>query len=118
MAIETLGSMSNILKTGDTKTWTKSADLKLKDPFTLDDATKLNPSNDVSFNEMLLDSIMDVNKLQKDANLAIQKLATGKTKNIHETLLAVEKADIAFRAMNQVRIKVIDAYKEIMRMQM
>ena len=32
-------------------------------------------------------------------------------------MLAVEKADIAFKTMNQVRTKVIDAYKEIMRMQ-
>ena len=36
---------------------------------------------------------------------------------MHETLLAVEKADIAFKAMNQIRLKVLDAYKEVMRMQ-
>ena len=48
----------------------------------------------------------------------MQKLASGESKNLHETLLAVEKADIAFRQMNQIRMKVIDAYKEIMKMQM
>ncbi len=45
-------------------------------------------------------------------------LASGQTKNISETMLAVENAEIAFKTMNQVRMKVIEAYKEIMRMQM
>ena len=48
----------------------------------------------------------------------MSKLASGKSKNIHETMLAVENAEIAFKTMNQIRMKVIDAYKEIMRMQM
>jgi flagellar hook-basal body complex protein FliE len=48
---------------------------------------------------------------------AVQKLASGESKNLHETLLAVERAEIAFKTMNQIRGKVIDAYKEIMKMQ-
>jgi flagellar hook-basal body complex protein FliE len=56
--------------------------------------------------------------MQVEANKAIQKLASGQTKNISETMLAVENAEIAFKTMNQVRMKVIEAYKEIMRMQM
>ena len=47
----------------------------------------------------------------------MEKLASGKSQNLHETLLTVEKAEIAFKTMNQVRSKVIDAYKEIMKMQ-
>ena len=70
-----------------------------------------------SFTDMLVDSMSKVNDLQTEANSAIEKLATGKTKNIHETMLAVEKADIAFKTMNQIRSKVIDAYREVMRMQ-
>jgi flagellar hook-basal body complex protein FliE len=66
---------------------------------------------------MLNESMSEVNQLQKDANTAIEKLATGKNKDISETMLMVEKADIAFKAMNQIRTKVIEAYKEIMRMQ-
>ena len=70
-----------------------------------------------SFGEFLQDSIGKVNSIQNDANVAMEKLASGESQNLHETLLAVEKADIAFRTMNQVRTKVIDAYKEIMKMQ-
>ena len=65
----------------------------------------------------LQDSIGKVNSLQTEANVAMEQLASGESQNLHETLLAVEKADIAFRTMNQVRTKVIDAYREIMKMQ-
>ena len=51
--------------------------------------------------------------MQTEANTAIKRLASGESKNIHETMLAVEKADIAFKTMNQIRGKIIDAYKEI-----
>jgi flagellar hook-basal body complex protein FliE len=47
----------------------------------------------------------------------MQKIASGESKNLHETLLAVERAEIAFKTMNQVRSKVLEAYKEIMRTQ-
>lgn len=70
-----------------------------------------------SFGEMLTDSISRVNNIQQEANVAMEKLASGESQNLHETLLAVEKADIAFRTMNQVRTKVLDAYREIMKMQ-
>ena len=70
-----------------------------------------------SFIDFLSDSVNRVNNLQKDAHLAIEQLTSGKTKNIHETMLAVEQAEIAFKVMNQVRSKVIDAYREVMRMQ-
>lgn len=70
-----------------------------------------------SFGEMLSESISRVNSIQNEANVAMEKLASGESQNLHETLLAVEKADIAFRTMNQVRTKVLDAYREIMKMQ-
>ena len=128
MAIQTLGGIKDVLSQYDSNGWTRSASLEMKS--SLDE---LNPGefqkefekfgalsdagSTQSFSEMLAGSVTDVNKLQQDANVAIQKLVTGESKNIHETMLAVEKAEIAFKTMNQVRMKVIDAYKEIMRMQ-
>lgn len=79
--------------------------------------TKLNEVAHKSFADFLADSVNKVNNLQRDANFAMEKLASGKTKNIHETMLAIERAEIAFKTMNQVRAKVIDAYREVMRMQ-
>lgn len=70
-----------------------------------------------SFSDTLKDAIHSVNDLQKDADTKVQNLATGKTQNLHETMIATEKADIALRLMVQVRNKIIDAYQEVMKMQ-
>ena len=119
MSIESIGSLNKIFQEYDAQKWVKSADMDSIHSFELKEAPSLNIENAgaQSFSELLAGSMNDVNKLQNEANTAIQKLVTGKSKNLHETMLAVEKADIAFRTMNQVRLKVIDGYKEVMRMQ-
>ncbi len=119
MSIESVGSLNKIFQEYDMQKTVKSADMDSIHSFELKDAPalKVGSGENKSFSELLASSMNDVNKLQTEANTAIQKLVTGKTKNLHETMLAVEKADIAFRSMNQVRMKVIDAYKEVMRMQ-
>lgn len=118
MAIQTVGGMNQILKQFDAKDWTKSSKIE---GFNTGDFAALEvpnaPATRESFAEMLTKSLADVNNLQVEANTAMQKLASGENKNIHETMLAVEKAEIAFKSMNQIRMKVIDAYKEVMRMQ-
>ncbi len=70
-----------------------------------------------SFAENLTDSIKQVNELQKDADSAIEGLVTGDSQNIHDTMIAVSKADLAFRMTMQVRNKIVEAYQEVMRMQ-
>ncbi len=69
------------------------------------------------FGQMLTDSIEKVNEAQLKADSSIKELAAGRTKNIHETMLQIENADASLKLMMQVRNKVLDAYKEIMRMQ-
>ena len=69
------------------------------------------------FAKSMDDAINKVNALQVTADQKIEDLATGKSSNLHETMIAVEKADIALRLMVQVRNKMIDAYQEIMKMQ-
>ena len=70
-----------------------------------------------SFADSLKKAVNTVDSLQKDADVKMQELATGKSQNIHETMIAAEKADIALKLMVQVRNKIIDAYQEIIRMQ-
>lgn len=71
----------------------------------------------VSFSDTLSESLNKVNDLQKEADKAIEDFATGKTRNIHETMIAVNKADLAFRLTMQVRNKIVEAYQEVMRTQ-
>lgn len=69
------------------------------------------------FGQMLKESLDKANEIQAQADRAVKELAAGRNKNIHETMLMLEKADMSFRLAMQVRNKVIDAYREIMRMQ-
>jgi len=66
---------------------------------------------------MLTESVDKVNDLQLQADRGAKELLAGRNKNIHETMMSIEKADMSFRLMMQVRNKVIEAYREIMRMQ-
>ncbi len=70
------------------------------------------------FLSLLKDSIDKVNYLQLNAEQAMQKLAKGEVKDLHEVMVAVEEANLAFMTMMQIRNKLLDAYQELMRMQM
>jgi len=75
------------------------------------------PAGKASFGEVLKDSLAQVNSLQHEADAAIQSLATGGTATLHDTMLAVQKAELSFRLMMQVRNKIVEAYQEVLRMQ-
>ena len=70
-----------------------------------------------SFVDTLSDAVNKVNTMQQEADHKIQQLASGENTNISEVMIATEKADIALKLMMSVRNKVIDAYQEIMKMQ-
>ncbi len=69
------------------------------------------------FAEVLKSSLDEVNTLQQKADAAITALATGDKMSLHDTMIAMEQADVSFRLMMQVRNKIVDAYQEIMRIQ-
>ena len=75
------------------------------------------PDNAESFGMMLKNAMHEVNKLQQEADQSIQQLASGQGADVHQTMIAMEKAEISFQLMMQVRNKIIAAYEEIMRMQ-
>lgn len=61
--------------------------------------------------------VSKVNDMQVQSDKAIQGLASGENKNLHEVMIAVEKSSISFQFMTQVRNKALEAYQEVMRMQ-
>ncbi|HHY23658.1 MAG TPA: flagellar hook-basal body complex protein FliE [Clostridiaceae bacterium] len=65
----------------------------------------------------LNNAISKTNEMIIQADNISNQFAAGKTDDIHKVLIAVEKADIALQFTLQVRNKIIDAYNEIMRMQ-
>ena len=70
-----------------------------------------------SFLEVLTEGLESVNAAQVQADKMTTNLASGKTENIHETMLAVSHAELSFKLMVQVRNKALEAYQEVMRMQ-
>jgi flagellar hook-basal body complex protein FliE len=71
----------------------------------------------VSFGQWLERSLANVNQLQQQAGNAAQELTTGQTKDIHGTMIEMQKADIATSLMIEGGNEVISAYDEIKRMQ-
>lgn len=74
-------------------------------------------SENVSFGAAMKSAIKEVNNLQQVADQTAVKLATGDVEDVHKAMLAMNKAKLAFDFTLQVRNKVVDAYQEIMRMQ-
>lgn len=69
-----------------------------------------------SFAQLLSDKVEATNGVMQAADQAVGDLIVGRSGDIHGTLLAMERADLEFRLLTAVRNKVMDAYREIMRM--
>ncbi len=70
------------------------------------------------FGDILKESVQSVNGQMQNAAALSEGLMAGEHSNIHETMIAMEKASISFHMLTKVQNKVIDAYKEIMRLQL
>lgn len=93
-----------LLQNSETKATTKSVDKALQ-------------NTNESFGELLTKSISDVNSLQSEAGKAVEKMVTGEASDLHEVMIAVEKARTSFDLLMEIRNKTIDMYREIMRTQ-
>jgi len=71
-----------------------------------------------SFPEMLSAAVQEVNGLQKAAAAKNMDMVAGRVEDIAEVMIAAEKASLALQLTVQVRNRVVEAYQEIMRMQM
>lgn len=89
---------------GINKAFTEKADVKASSP--VEGAGKF-------FSEL----VSKVNDLQTQSENSIQALASGENKNLHEVMISMEKASISFQFMSSVRNKALEAYQEVMRMQ-
>lgn len=68
-----------------------------------------------TFGDVLSESIMEVNRLQTEAHDSLEKLATGENKDVHNTMIQLEKASISFKLMMEVRNKLLDAYNQVIK---
>jgi len=73
--------------------------------------------NESDFSKVLSDALKNVNEQQKNVEKMADDFAMGKVSNIHELIVEAEKASISLRLTVEVRNKIVEAYREIMRMQ-
>ncbi len=73
--------------------------------------------NNAPFSQFLRENIEQVNNLQKEASQLGRDFALGEIDNVHQVTIATEKASIAMNLTLAIQNKVVDAYKEIMRLQ-
>lgn len=71
-----------------------------------------------AFGKLLTDLVSRLSALQADADRLAAGLAAGEPVDIHEVMLALEKANLGFQFALQVRNKVVEAYQEVMRLQL
>lgn len=70
-----------------------------------------------SFGEMLVQAVSGVSALQQNAGETVRRFATGEQIDIHQVMIAMEQASTAMALTMQVRNRLVEAYQEIMRMQ-
>jgi flagellar hook-basal body complex protein FliE len=69
------------------------------------------------FSQWVSRGIEDVNQQLLTSQTDLQALATGEVQNLHQLMIRLEESRIAFQLMMQVRTRLLDAYQEVMRMQ-
>ena len=77
----------------------------------------VSPSTGPGFGELLKHAVEAVNHMQHESGRLEDAVARGEDVNIHQAIIAGEKAGLSFRLMMQVRNKVLEAYQEVLRMQ-
>lgn len=69
------------------------------------------------FGATLKNAINEVNDLSDNSDQKVTELMQGDRQDVHNVMIAVEKADIAFQLMMQVRNKIVNAYQEVSKLQ-
>jgi len=69
-----------------------------------------------SFSKTMNDSLKSVNDLQEQKNDMIESFAAGETQNVHELMINLQKAGLAMSLTSAVRGKVLETYKELIKM--
>ena len=74
-------------------------------------------TSSVDFAQVLSKAIVDVDQAQHFSNNQVDKVLSGEVEDVHTAMIAMKKAEMSFQMMMQVRNKLVEAYQEIMRMQ-
>lgn len=91
------------------------------DPSAIDTVRLSSPSERAaapSFEKLFAQAVERVEGLRQDSQTKVDRLLNGEDQELHEVVLSGKRAELAFQYFVQVRNKVVQAYQEVMRMQM
>ncbi len=71
-----------------------------------------------TFRDVLSDAISNVERFAREAQASTERFLSGEGEEVHQVVLAAQKAELSFELFLQVRNKVVQAYQEVMRMQL
>jgi len=111
MPVNSISSLSQAFKAMPTQVNAEKSNLTQKtekSPYT---------NSTENFSEIMNKALETVDLANKNAISKSETLLTGESQQLHSVVLAAEKADIALQMTMQIRNKALDAYQEIMRMQ-
>lgn len=83
----------------------------------LTDGARETTGSQKTFGEFLSEAIGEVNQRQSEAGQMVERYATGEQIDVHQVMIAMEQAGTALQLTTQVRNKVVEAYQEVMRIQ-
>ncbi|MBU0767964.1 MAG: flagellar hook-basal body complex protein FliE [Proteobacteria bacterium] len=92
-------------------------DIRIRDfqQATVQKIDNVNKKPTEGFGKVIKGAIDSVNGLERDSNKSVMELLNGK-KDIHETMINLQKTDISMRLLLTIRNKAVEAYKEIIHM--
>ena len=93
---------------------------QIQTPFIQNQLTPtVKPENKVEgFGQIFKEALGEVKAAQNESDKLTNQLVTGEVKDIHEVMIASQKASLSLQLTVQVRNKVVEAYQEVMRMQL
>lgn len=81
------------------------------------DSPAVQAGSGAEFGQMVSDGISQVNQQLVGAQVDLQRLATGDVQNLHQVMMNLEETRLSFQLLLQVRNRVLEAYQDVMKMQ-
>jgi flagellar hook-basal body complex protein FliE len=108
----TISNSNTLLEKGSTLSDIRNSKVAIPNP-----SAEVGGTGAKTFADTLKDAVASVNTMQQTSDIKAQELATGKSQDVADVMITAERADIALKLMTSVRNKIIQAYEEIMKMQ-
>jgi len=110
------GSLAREALLAAMKSQAERADDVRRSAHSLGSETGIDPTQDSGFVEKLDEQIQELNAQVKGINELPEDLLAGKVENFHEITVQIKEAEFGFRFAMEIRNKLLDAYREVMRM--